>query len=333
MSTGNFDQLFSYTRAVETAINRVVIGRPGVVRTAITALLAEGHLLVEDVPGVGKTTLARVLARTTGGVVGRIQFTPDLLPSDITGVNIYKSATAEFEFRPGPIFANVVIADEINRASPKTQSALLEAMQERHVTIEGHRHDVPRPFLIVATQNPIEMAGTFPLPEAQRDRFMACISMGYPGREAEIAMLESSQIREDPVQSVPTVGTLDDLTWAIARTRQVFTAAPIRAYVVDLLEKTRRDPHVNLGASPRAGLQLLSAARANAACEGRDYVIPEDVQKLAVSVLAHRIQLTPEAKVSGRDTPTVIGDAVRATAVNIPPAEPVRAFTQATHQS
>lgn len=330
MSTGNFDQLFNYTRAVESAINRVVIGRPEVVRTAITVLLAEGHLLVEDVPGVGKTTLARVLARTTGGAVGRIQFTPDLLPSDITGVNIYRNATGEFEFRPGPIFANVVIADEINRASPKTQSALLEGMQERHVTIEGQRHDVPRPFLIVATQNPIEMAGTFPLPEAQRDRFMACISMGYPGRDAEMAMLEGGQLREDPVESVQTVGTLGDLTWAIARTRQVFTAAPIRAYVVDLLDKTRRDPQVTLGASPRAGLQLLSAARANAACEGRDYVIPEDIQKLAVPVLAHRIQLTPEAKVSGRDTSAVIVEAVQSTPVSFPPAAPVRDISHVT---
>jgi MoxR-like ATPase len=270
-----------------------------VVRLALVVLLAEGHLLIEDVPGVGKTMLAKALARSIDCSVRRIQFTPDLLPSDVTGVSVYDLHTQEFEFRPGAVFANLVVGDEINRASPKTQSALLEAMEERQVTVDGTTYELEAPFMVVATQNPIEMEGTYPLPEAQRDRFTARVSMGYPSPEAEIEMLDThggpAALDDlEPVTDAQAVRKLIDVV------RAVHVSESVKRYVVDLVGASRVAPELRLGASPRAALQLLRASRASAALAGRDYVIPDDVQDLAVQVLSHRMLTTVEASMSGR---------------------------------
>jgi MoxR-like ATPase len=270
-------------------------------------LLAEGHLLIEDVPGVGKTTLAKALAKAIDGTVRRIQFTPDLLPSDVTGVAVYDQESRAFEFKPGAVFANVVVADEINRASPKTQSALLECMEERQVTVDGVTYELARPFMVVATQNPLEMEGTYPLPEAQRDRFTARVSMGYPDREAELAMLDE-RATTDPLTELAPVTDAAHVRDLVAAVSRLHVAEPLRRYVVSLVEATRRSPDLRLGASPRAGLQLLRAARATAALAGRDHVLPDDVQAVAVPVLAHRLLLTPEAALARRDTQRVVTD-------------------------
>jgi MoxR-like ATPase len=287
------------------AISRVVEGKPDVVRLALAVLLAEGHLLIEDVPGVGKTTLAKALARSIDGSVRRIQFTPDLLPSDVTGVAIYDQESRAFEFKPGAVFANIVVADEINRASPKTQSALLECMEERQVTVDGVTYELARPFMVVATQNPLEMEGTYPLPEAQRDRFTARVSMGYPDREAELAMLDE-RATTDPLTALTPVTDAASIRLLVAAVGRLHVAEPLRRYVVSLVEATRRSPDLRLGASPRAGLQLLRAARATAALAGRDHVLPDDVQAMAVPVLAHRLLLTPDAALARRDTQRVV---------------------------
>ncbi|WP_369133444.1 AAA family ATPase [Modestobacter sp. I12A-02662] len=289
------------------AISRVVEGKPDVVRLALVVLLAEGHLLIEDVPGVGKTTLAKALARSIDGTVRRIQFTPDLLPSDVTGVAVYDQETRAFEFKPGAVFANVVVADEINRASPKTQSALLECMEERQVTVDGVTYELARPFMVVATQNPLEMEGTYPLPEAQRDRFTARVSMGYPDREAELAMLDE-RATSDPLTDLSPVLDAAGVRALVAATARLHVAEPLRRYVVSLVEATRRSPDLRLGASPRAGLQLLRSARATAALAGRDHVLPDDVQAMAVPVLAHRLLLTPDATLARRDAQRVVTD-------------------------
>jgi MoxR-like ATPase len=286
-------------------IGRVIQGKDDVVRLALVVLLAEGHLLVEDVPGVGKTTLAKALAASLDASVRRIQFTPDLLPSDVTGVAVYDQETREFEFKPGAVFANIVVADEINRASPKTQSALLECMEERQVTVDGVSYELARPFMVMATQNPLEMEGTYPLPEAQRDRFTARVSMGYPGRDAELAMLDDRGTT-DPLTTLTPVAdaaTVRDLVDAV---RRLHVSEAIRRYVVALVEASRRSPDLRLGASPRAGLQLLRAARASAALSGRDHVLPDDVQALAATVLSHRLQLTADAALGHRSTEQVI---------------------------
>jgi MoxR-like ATPase len=286
-------------------IGRVIQGKDDVVRLALVVLLAEGHLLVEDVPGVGKTTLAKALAASLDASVRRIQFTPDLLPSDVTGVAVYDQETREFEFKPGAVFANIVVADEINRASPKTQSALLECMEERQVTVDGVSYELARPFMVMATQNPLEMEGTYPLPEAQRDRFTARVSMGYPGRDAELAMLDDRGTT-DPLTALTPVAdaaTVRDLVDAV---RRLHVSEAIRRYVVALVEASRRSPDLRLGASPRAGLQLLRAARASAALSGRDHVLPDDVQALAETVLSHRLQLTADAALGHRSTEQVI---------------------------
>ncbi|RBY95694.1 ATPase [Blastococcus sp. TF02-8] len=282
-------------------IGRVVQGKDAVVRLALVVLLAEGHLLIEDVPGVGKTTLAKALAASVDASVRRIQFTPDLLPSDVTGVAVYDQETREFEFKPGAVFANVVVADEINRASPKTQSALLECMEERQVTVDGVSYELARPFLVMATQNPLEMEGTYPLPEAQRDRFTARVSMGYPDPAAELAMLDD-RATTDPLAQVRPVADAALVRSLVAAVARLHVSDAVRRYVVALVEATRRSPELRLGASPRAGLQLLRAARASAALEGRDHVLPDDVQTLAVPVLAHRLLLSSEAA-AGRRTP------------------------------
>ena len=292
------------------AMNSVIEGKPDVVRTAITVLLAEGHLLLEDVPGVGKTMLAKTLARSIDCSVRRVQFTPDLLPSDITGVSVFNQDVRDFEFRPGAIFANVVVGDEINRASPKTQSALLECMEEGQVTVDGQTYVLPRPFIVMATQNPIEMEGTYPLPEAQRDRFMARISLGYPSTRAELAMLDTHG-QSSPLEHLTPVTDADTISAMVQAVRGVYTSAAIKQYIVDLSAATRQSAALRLGASPRATLQLLRASRAHAALEGRDHVLPDDVQSIAVPVLAHRIIPTGETQLARKSTADVLHDLMR----------------------
>ncbi|WP_432511943.1 AAA family ATPase [Kineococcus sp. SYSU DK001] len=303
--------------ALAAAVDRVIQGKDDTVRLALTVLFAEGHLLVEDVPGVGKTMLAKSLARAVEGTVRRIQFTPDLLPSDVTGSSIWNQERAAFEFRPGAVFANVVIGDEINRASPKTQSALLECMEEGQVTVDGTTWRLDRPFIVFATQNPVEMDGTYPLPEAQRDRFMARISMGYPSAEAELTMLSEHGATDplDEVQAVVDVAQVRALSQAV---RGVHAADALKQYVVDLVRRTRTHPDLRLGASPRAALHLLRAARSRAALEGRDHVLPDDVQALAVPVVAHRLLPTADALLAGREGSDVVRDVLRTTALPSP---------------
>ncbi|HMO12076.1 MAG TPA: AAA family ATPase [Actinotalea sp.] len=291
-------ELAAVAARVRAAMESVITGRPDLVRHTVAVLLAEGHLLIEDVPGVGKTTLAKALAHSIDGSVGRIQFTPDLLPSDLTGVSIYRQSDQRFEFRPGPVFANVVIGDEINRASPKTQSALLECMQEAQVTIDGVTHPLPRPFLVVATQNPVEMEGTYALPEAQRDRFMARLHVGYPSAASELDMLERQE-ESDPLGDLTPVTDARHLSTLIGVARRLHASTAVKEYVVALAAATRQDPMLRLGASPRAAIQLLRAAKALAAMSGRDHVLPDDVQELAIPVLAHRLLPSSDARLAG----------------------------------
>jgi MoxR-like ATPase len=290
------DDLVSTARRIGTAIETVIDGKAEAVRLALIVLLAEGHLLIEDVPGVGKTMLAKALARSIDCSVRRIQFTPDLLPSDITGVSAYNQELREFEFKPGPVFANIVVGDEINRASPKTQSALLESMEERHVTVDGTTYQLEAPFMVIATQNPIEMEGTYPLPEAQRDRFTARLSIGYPTAAAELEMLDTHG-SSSPLDQVKPVATAIEVRELIAAVRGVLVAGQVKEYIIALASATRAAPELRLGASPRAALQLLRASRARAALDGRDYVIPDDIQALAVPVLSHRLLPTAESLV------------------------------------
>ncbi len=285
-------------QAIADNVARVLVGKPDAVRIALVTLLAEGHLLIEDVPGVGKTSLAKALARSVDCTVSRIQFTPDLLPTDITGVSIYNRTTADFEFRPGPVFANVVVADEINRASPKTQSALLECMEERQVTVDGHSYPLSGPFMVIATQNPVEMEGTYALPEAQRDRFTARISLGYPDPEAELAMVDE-HAAADPLATLEPVSTGEQVRALAAAVRAVHVAPEVRRYVVEVVAAIRRLGELRLGASPRATLQLVRAARAQAALTARDFVVPDDVHAVALPVLSHRLVLTVEAQAAG----------------------------------
>ncbi|GAA3657029.1 AAA family ATPase [Microbacterium marinilacus] len=299
----------SFQRATDgiiRSVSSVIDGKPQAVRSALVALLAEGHLLIEDVPGVGKTVLARAVAASIRARVRRIQFTPDLLPSDVTGVSVFNPASREFAFTPGAVFANIVIADEINRSSPKTQSALLEAMEERQVTVDGTSHHLPDPFLVVATQNPLEMEGTYPLPEAQRDRFMLRISMGYPDAQAEALMLRQRDT-DNPLAAVRPVVTVDEVTALIAFARSVHVAPAIEEYAVALAQATRSHPDLRLGASPRATLQLVRAAKVWAALDGRGFVIPDDVTDLLEPVFAHR--LIPSRSATGTRRPSERGSA------------------------
>jgi MoxR-like ATPase len=298
-------------------IEQVIEGKAATIRLGLAVLLAEGHLLIEDVPGVGKTKFAKALARSIDCSVRRVQFTPDLLPSDITGVSVYNSESRDFEFKPGPVFANIVVGDEINRASPKTQAALLECMEERQVTVDGVTYFLETPFLVLATQNPIDMEGTYPLPEAQRDRFTARISMGYPDRTAEIAML-SEHSATDPLEGLQPVSDAAEIKALIERVRAVHVAEGIKAYAVDIAEATRRAGDVRLGASPRATLQLLRSAKAWAALDGRDYVIPDDLQSLTGPVLAHRLLLTADASIGGRSAEDVLGKVVATVPIPAP---------------
>jgi MoxR-like ATPase len=290
--------------SIHDNIQQVVQGKEQEIRLALACLIAEGHLLIEDVPGVGKTMLAKSIARSIDCSFRRIQFTPDLLPTDITGVNVFNQERGDFEFKPGAIFANIVLGDEINRASPKTQSALLESMEERQVTIDTVTYQLGTPFMVIATQNPIEHEGTYPLPEAQLDRFMMRLSIGYPNAEAEASILDTHGITStlediEPVTDAPGVADM------IRMARDVHVAQPLRQYIVSFAEATRKHPDVYLGASPRASIMLLRASRAVAACEGRDYVIPDDVKALVVPVMAHRLIVSADAAMAGR-TPTSV---------------------------
>jgi MoxR-like ATPase len=293
---------------IRTNIEKVIEGKAEVVNSTLVVLLAEGHLLIEDVPGVGKTMLSKALARSIDSSVRRIQFTPDLLPSDVTGVSVFNQNTREFEFRPGGVFANIVVGDEINRASPKTQSALLECMEERQVTVDNTTYQLDTPFMVIATQNPIEMEGTYALPEAQRDRFMARVSVGYPVEAAEIAML-NSHTGANPLDDLEPVADAVEIRKLIGIVNDVYVSEAVQRYSVALTSATRRSHELTLGASPRSTLHLVRAAKARAAIKGRDYVLPDDVRTLAQSVLAHRLLPSVEAAMSGRST-TAILDAV-----------------------
>jgi len=287
-------------------IERVIQGKRDQIRLALVCLLAEGHLLIEDVPGVGKTSLAKAIARSVAATAHRIQFTPDLLPSDVVGVAVWNRGSNEFEFRPGGVFAHVVLADEINRASPKTQSALLESMEERQVTVDARTYPLPRPFLVIATQNPVELEGTYPLPEAQLDRFLMRVPMGYPSRDAEVAILETQGDSHTRADLLDPVATAADVVAAADAVALVHVAPALQAYIVDLVDATRRHPDLALGVSPRGALALQRAARAFAATAARDYVIPDDVKVLASSVLEHRMILGPEAELRGTTSSDVV---------------------------
>jgi MoxR-like ATPase len=306
-------------------VSSVVLGKPQVVRLALTALFAQGHVLVEDVPGVGKTTLARAIAASVRGQWRRIQFTPDLLPADVSGVTIFNQATRGFEFHPGPVFANIVIADEINRASPKTQSALLEVMEERTVTVDGVRHPVPQPFLVVATQNPVEMDGTYRLPEAQLDRFLVKLSVGYPDEAVEIEVLRGAPMRSpDALEAVTDTATIGQM---VRIAQRVHIAEPLYAYAVRLAAATRTHPQVRVGVSPRGVIALTRAACAYALIDGRGWVLPEDLKLLAEPVFAHRILLSPDAQVRGISSAQVLDEAIAAVPVPLPSGQRAPAGT------
>ena len=313
-------------RRIIANVEKVIEGKTATIRLGLVVLLAEGHLLIEDVPGVGKTKLAKALGRSIDCSVRRLQFTPDLLPSDVTGVSIYSSETHDFEFKPGAVFANIVVGDEINRASPKTQSALLESMEERQVSVDGTTYPLDRPFMVLATQNPIDMEGTYPLPEAQLDRFMARLSMGYPDRGAEVAML-AEQDAIDPLDELHPVSDADEIRRLIAAARGVYVVDAVKYYAVDLANATRTSPDIRLGASPRAVLQLIRAAKAWAAVDGRTYVSPDDIQALIQPVLAHRLLLTPEAQIAHRSPAQIIAEIVARTPIPVPLHSTVRPLT------
>jgi len=302
---------------VRDNIERVIEGKPDVVFSALVVMLAEGHLLIEDVPGVGKTQLSKALARSIDCSVRRIQFTPDLLPSDVTGVSVFNQNTREFEFRPGGVFANIVVGDEINRASPKTQSALLECMEEHQVTVDNVTYQLESPFMVIATQNPIEMEGTYALPEAQRDRFMARVSVGYPTTAAEMAML-ANHTGANPLEDLEPVTDGLEIRKIIGIVNQVFVADAVRQYTVSITAATRSSGELALGASPRASLHLLRAAKASAALQGRDFVLPDDVRSMVEPVLTHRLLPSAQAAMNGRSVKEILASAVASVPVPRP---------------
>ncbi len=295
-------------------VEQVIVGKHETVQLTVVALLCEGHLLIEDVPGTGKTMLAKSVAKSLGCSFRRIQFTPDMLPSDVTGISVFNQKTREFEFRPGPIMAQIVLTDEINRATPKTQSALLEAMEERQLTVDGVTYPLERPFLVLATQNPIEYEGTFPLPEAQLDRFMLRIHLGYPSSQDEITMLDSQQFTH-PVTRIEQVVSTEELMAAQEQIKSVHISDLIKEYIVSLVNVTRKHPDVYLGASPRGSLALYKTGQARAAIMGRDYIIPDDIKALAIETLAHRLIISPSARIKNVDPRTVVQEILDSTPV------------------
>jgi MoxR-like ATPase len=301
---------------VKENIARVIVGKDEVIDLVLVALIAEGHILIEDVPGIGKTTLAKAIARSLNCSFRRIQFTPDLVPSDITGINVYNQRDAAFEFRPGPIIAQVVLADEINRATPRTQAALLEAMEERQITVDGQTLSLPHPFLVLATQNPIELEGTFPLPEAQLDRFLLRLSMGYPTEAEEEAMLMRFQ-GENPLDHLTPVVGVDELRRMARAAEEVHVEPVVRRYLVQIVRATRQHPALDLGASPRASLALFRAARALALIRGRPYLLPDDIKRLAPYVLPHRLILSSQTRLRGRDAAGVVDEVLRSVPVPV----------------
>jgi len=305
----------SFSRLADN-IERVIQGKREEVRLALVCLVAEGHLLIEDVPGVGKTMLAKSIARSIDCSFRRIQFTPDLLPTDVTGVNVYNQERGDFEFKPGAIFANIVLADEINRASPKTQSSLLESMEEHQVTVDTVTYHLGVPFMVIATQNPIEHEGTYPLPEAQLDRFMMRLSIGYPNIEAEAAILTTHGI-VSTLEDIEAITDAPGVSQMVSMAREVHVAETLQRYIVALADASRRHPEVYLGASPRASIMLLRASRALAAAEGRDYVVPDDVKRLAVPVMSHRIIIAADAAMNGRTAEAVLSELMAEVAVPI----------------
>jgi MoxR-like ATPase len=311
-------------RVIEN-IEKVIVGKRQTVELALVGLLCQGHLLIEDVPGVGKTMLARSLARSLGCSFSRIQFTPDMLPSDVTGVSIFNQVTREFEFRAGPINAQVVLGDEINRATPKTQAALLEAMEERQITVDGVTRPLPRPFLVLATQNPIEYEGTFPLPEAQLDRFLIRIRLGYPIPEDEIRIMDRQQFRH-PFEELTQVVSVEDLREAQEAIKEVFISTELKRYIVELSNQTRKHPEVYLGASPRGSLAIYRTCQARAAMAGRDYILPDDVKALAVPTLSHRVILGPGARLRDLSAEQIVEEILQTVAV--PGGDPTRAVRE-----
>ena len=303
-------------RKLRENVQQVIVGKDETINLALVAVLCGGHILIEDVPGIGKTTLARTLAISLGCSFKRIQFTPDLLPSDVTGLNWFNQKAQEFEFRPGPVMSQVVLADEINRATPRTQSALLEAMQERQVTVDGVTHPQPRPFLVLATQNPIELEGTFPLPEAQIDRFMLCLAIGYPSEPEEAEILERFQAA-DPLESLQPVTDPAQILELQEQRKAIRVEVSIRDYMVKIARATRNHDEIELGASPRATLALYQASQAWAAIQGREYVLPDDVKLLAPRVLTHRLMISPQAQLRGRRPEELVGAIVNSVPVPV----------------
>jgi len=307
-------QVPTFAKRVITNIERVIVGKRSAVELAVVGLLCQGHLLIEDVPGVGKTMLARSLARSLGCSFRRIQFTPDMLPSDVTGVSIFNQASRQFEFRPGPVMAQIVLADEINRATPKTQAALLEAMEERQITVDGVTRPLPRPFMVLATQNPIEYEGTFPLPEAQLDRFLLRIRLGYPAMDDEIRILERQQFRH-PLEDLEQVASVEELSQAQEAVKAEYVSPAVKRYIVQLTRQTREHPEAYLGASPRGSLTLYRAGQARAAILGRDFVLPDDVKALALAALAHRVIPGPAARLRDVSAERIVEEVVEKVAV------------------
>lgn len=306
----NINEIQEFVEKLVSNLEKVIIGKRETLELTVIGLLCQGHLLIEDVPGVGKTMLARSLAKSIGCDFRRIQFTPDMLPSDVTGVTIFNQVTREFEFRPGPIVSQIILADEINRATPKTQSALLEAMEERQVTVDGVTHYLPQPFMVIGTQNPIEYEGTFQLPEAQLDRFLLRIRLGYPSLKDEISILEQQQLAH-PITNLQTVTTADEVIRMQGLVRQIYLAPVIKQYIVELIRSTRANADVYLGSSPRGSLGLFRAGQARAAMNGRDYVLPDDIKALATHVVAHRMMVDPAARLREITADFIVGEVLK----------------------